>query len=180
METVLYSEEDQLFYEMAFANVDNGGKYPGSFTKKETDWITKYSIGKILHLFSGSSTFGDVRVDLANPHATINTDVFTFLKENQTPYNTVIADPPYNFRFAEKYAKLANSDVAKQFVIFAQAQKTTEFFNALIQLKPDRIILKSWNWYVVKGYTVLYSVLCYAGGYRKPTIFLVLERKETQ
>jgi adenine-specific DNA methylase len=173
-----YNEEDDRFYEVEFARVDNGGHYPGSFTKKEYDWIHQFSTGKVLHLFSGSSLFGDCRVDLSHENATKNADVFEFLEQNSIYYDTILLDPPYNSRFAQRYAILSKSDVSRQFIIFAQAEKTTTFFNHLIRLAPKRIIMKSWNWYVVKGYKVVNSILCYAGGYRKPTLFMVLEKIE--
>jgi len=40
-------------------------------------------------------------------------------------------------------------------------------------LKPNRIILKSWNYYIPKGYILNKGFLCYAGGYRKSTILLI-------
>ena len=177
---VLYNEETSTFYDLEFSNVDNGGKYPGSFTKKEYSWLSQFSKGKILHLFSGSSQLGDIRVDLANLAATINADVFKYLSQPLDHFDTVILDPPYNQKFAEKYAKLSGTDWRKQFIIFAQTEKTTTLFNRLIELSPQRIILKSWNWYVVKGYYPFKAFVCYAGGYRKPTFFMVMEKLPLQ
>jgi hypothetical protein len=174
----LYSEEDDRFYDVEFARVDNGGKYPGSFTKKEYDWLKTYALGSVLHLFSGSSVFGDVRVDLANPNATHQQDVFEFLRTNTRPFDSVVLDPPYNAKFAERYAALFNGKAAHQFIIFAQCQKTTDLWTLLHHLSPRRILLKSWNWYIVKGYHMFRCFVCYAGGYRKPTFFLIMDRNE--
>jgi hypothetical protein len=174
----LYSEEDQQFYDIEFHTVDNGGRYPGSFTKFEYEMIQEMSFGNILHLFSGSSEFGHTRIDLAHSNATDNVDVFDFLKEEsiKSKFDTVIMDPPYNKKFAEKYAALGNTDLKKQFVIFAQAKRTTEFFILLKRINAKRYIMKSWNWYVPKGYKVFRCIVGYAGGYRKPTWLVILDK----
>ena len=41
---------------------------------------------------------------------------------------------------------------------------------------PEIIILKSWNYYLPKGYNLKKVYLCYPGGYRKSTILLILKR----
>ena len=129
---------------------------------------------------------GNMRIDLACKEANINADVFSYLenlKDNQGNemrlhgVNTLILDPPYNERFALKYHKLSGKELNEQFVIFANAKKTTKLFNLIKEkLNPERIILKSWNYYIVKGYELKKGYLCYAGGYRKPTILLIMDR----
>lgn len=56
----------------------------------------KLCIGKVLHLFSGKSLFGDVRVDLLHSEATHQID----LSQGELPFpdlsfDTTIADPPW-------------------------------------------------------------------------------------
>lgn len=73
------------------------GTYPGQFTPTAID-IIKGRIagcGKVLHLFSGSSSIGDVRIDLSHPNATHNMDVFEFIKGDGELWDYTILDPPY-------------------------------------------------------------------------------------
>jgi len=158
--------------------VGNGNSdYPGNFTRKEKNIILKNLIFPSLHLFSGKSTIGTVKIDYKYGNHKI--DVFYYLK-NFTKYGnfkTVIIDAPYNKKFADKYKKLGNTP--KQFIIFAQAKKTTELFNYVKDISPDIIILKSWNYYCLAGYNIKECYVCYPGGYRKSTFLIVMEKKQT-
>ena len=152
--------------------VGNGTKeYPGNFTKKENNRIRRHCRGKILHLFSGKSKIGDVLIDYR-----YGIDVFEYLK-NPRYYGTVIIDDPYNQRYADKYQKLGNTP--EQFIIFAQGEKTTELFDRVREINPKIIIMKSWNYYIVEGYRLKKGYLCYAGGYRKSTLLLIMKRINT-
>ena len=159
----------------------NGGNrkklYPGDFTKREIDLISKWVKGRSLHIFSGKSNIGDVRVDYSMTEATINMDVFEYLEmaiKKKIWFKTIILDPPYNARFAKKYQALG--ETAKQFIVFANARKTTVLFNLLRELAPTYIIMKSWNIYPFKEMEISEIRLCYAGGYRKPTILQLTTR----
>ena len=154
--------------------VGNGtNDYPGNFTKKEIRIINENILGKTLHLFSGKSDIGEVRIDYK--HGNFRVDVFYYLKcVSKNAFQTILIDAPYNQRFADIYQKLGNTP--KQFVIFANAKKTTELFELVNNLDPDLIILKSWNYYVPKGYNLKKCYLCYPGGYRKSTILEILEK----
>jgi len=64
--------------------------------EQEERLYAKLCKGKILHLFSGTSLLGDVRVDIDNPMATHKID----LQEGKLPFqnlefDTVISDPPW-------------------------------------------------------------------------------------
>lgn len=155
--------------------VGNGSKeYAGNFTKREKEIITEEIFGISCNLFSGKSNIGDIRVDFKQPEATINMDVFEYLENCNDKIETFIIDPPYNKRFADKYQKIGNT--GKQFIIFANAKGTTKLFDLVRNLNPKRIIIKSWNYFVPKGYKDGGSYLCYAGGYRKPTILMITEK----
>ena len=161
--------------------VSNGtDDYPGNFTKEEKTIIQRYIKGNILHLFSGKSKIGHIRVDYSCNEATHKTDVFGFLNSvlcaSKETFDTVILDPPYNKRFADEYQALGNT--FEQFIIFANSEKTTLLFNLLEKLKPTRIIIKSWNYYVPRNYRRFKCFVCYAGGYRKPTFLMICERKQ--
>ena len=157
-------------------NVSNGSKkYPGSFTIEEHKIIVYNCSGSILHLFSGRSGIGDVRVDYSCKEATINEDVFKFLEINNKKFDTIIIDAPYNEKFANEYQTIGNT--SKQFIIFADTKRTTNLFNLITtKIQPEIIIIKSWNYYVQKGYSLKEGFLCYAGGFRKPTILLILKK----
>ena len=154
--------------------VGNGSKdYHGDFTKKEIQIIKNSVRVPTLHLFSGKSDIGNIRVDFK--FGNIKDDVFNFLQfVKPSLFNTVIIDAPYNSKFADKYQKIGNTP--KQFIIFADARKTTELFNHIIRIAPEVVVLKSWNYYCIKGYDIKDCFICYAGGYRKPT-FLIIMRK---
>jgi len=98
--------------ELELIKVDNGNNtYPGSFTKKEIEIIENNIFGYCVHLFSGKSKIGNVRVDFDCPEATLNDDVFAFLERNNYGnVDTVILDPPYNEKFGLKYQKLIKEE----------------------------------------------------------------------
>ena len=69
--------------------------YPGAFAV-EVDRVIRQTVnGAILHLYSGTSLIGDVRIDIEHPNATINCDVEAFVKEDKRLWDFVILDPPY-------------------------------------------------------------------------------------
>lgn len=171
--------EEHKTLEIITAN--NCAEYPGAFMKKEVEIIEKSAGGRILHLFSGASKIGHVRVDLFNENATHRMDVFEYLTENTEKFDTVILDPPYNERFAVKYQKLGKqSSIGKQFVIFADTKKTTALFDAILKLTPQTIIMKSWQFYILKGYELRAGYVVYYGGYRKPTFLLIMKKRGTK
>ena len=76
---------------MGFQN----GDYPGAFPPKVDERIRKIVASPCLHLFSGSSKIGDVRVDLTHPNATDHIDVFKFVRTDGRDWKFVLLDPPY-------------------------------------------------------------------------------------
>jgi len=122
-------------------NVGNGSnKYPGNFTKKESEIIQENIIGHSLHLFSGRSKIGDVRIDFSCNESTIQGDVFEFC------------------------------------IFTGNLKKNRILFDSLRKIAPKRIILKSWNYYIIKDYFFEKGYLCYSGGYRKSTILLIMDK----
>lgn len=158
--------------------VDNGSsEYPGSFAKKEQEIIRVYMKEPCLHLFSGRSRIGSVRVDLSCDEATHKQDVFEYLEGCKEKFATVLLDPPYNDKFADKYEKLnIKGDKGKQFVVFADSGRISRLFDLIVGLDPEIIIMKSWYYYVFRGYDILTGFVCYAGGYRRPCFLLVEKR----
>jgi len=165
--------------------VSNGNnEYPGNFTPKEIKIIKKNVKGRIINLFSGNSKLGHFRIDFSHNNATHKNDVFKWLELLTLSFKnyflqTVIIDAPYNQRFGDKYQKIGNTP--KQFIIFANAKKTTKLFQLIKEkINPQTIIIKSWNYYVPKGYRLEKGYLCYPGGYRKSTLLLILKKINTE
>ena len=162
---------------MQIITVSNGSSnYPGNFTNEEIKIINENCTGRILNLFSGKSDIGDHRIDFRFGNYKIK-DVFEYLNyATHGEFQTIIIDAPYNQKFADKYRKLGFT--RRQFIIFADTKRTTLLFKKIRILDPEIIIIKSWNYYIPKGYEVLKSYLCYPGGYRKSTILLILKKSK--
>jgi len=73
---------------------DNTG-YPGAFTPPIEAIIKSLITENTLHLFSGQSTIGKIRVDIEHPNATLKMNVKDFIKEETRDFDWVILDPPY-------------------------------------------------------------------------------------
>jgi len=160
--------------------VSNGTKeYPGNFTKQEIYIIKENIKGLTLHLFSGKSDIGNLRIDYTySNECNCTMNVFDYLDDiehiKDDCFKTIIIDAPYNQKFANKYQKIGNTP--KQFIIFANTKDTTILFNKVIEINPEIIILKSWNYYIVKGYKLKKGYICYPGGYRKSTLLIIMEK----
>ena len=85
--------------------------YPGAFTptvEKDIKLMLQAIRAKkrkridVLHLFSGVSLLGEVRVDLARPEATNRQDVLQFVKQDKNTWDAVILDPPYDIKRKRK------------------------------------------------------------------------------
>ena len=76
----------------------NQYNYKGAFPDKVEETIKKIIGSPCLHLFSGVSRIGEVRIDLKRLEATHNQDVFEFLKseEAKKQWEWCLLDPPYN------------------------------------------------------------------------------------
>lgn len=167
------SNEEIFLHKINVSNKRNN--YIGGFTIEEERIISEFCIDNTLNLFSGNSEIGHWKIDYSSKKADFNCDVFEFLELwEPLKCNTVIIDPPYNQKYADKYQKIGNTP--KQFIIFADVKNTNRLFKLISDINPKRIIIKSWNYYVPIGYYDKGSFLCYAGGYRKPTILMLLEK----
>jgi hypothetical protein len=87
----------------------NRHRYNGAFPDQvEKDIIKLVSkSNNVLHLFSGVSKIGNVRIDIERPEATKNIDVFEFIKteEAHKQWEWCILDPPYNIYNPEQKLK---------------------------------------------------------------------------
>lgn len=89
-------QEQILEYEqqIEFGGFNNTG-YVGGFPSRVEDRIRKIAQSPCLHLFSGSSTIGDCRVDLKHPNATVKMNVYDFLQTDKRNWKFVVLDPDY-------------------------------------------------------------------------------------
>lgn len=85
--------------------------YPGAFTPIVEHDIKKALIQirrdkgkpiKVLHLFSGVSAIGDIRVDIERQEATDRVDVMAFIEQDQRWWDAVLLDPPYSIQNTRK------------------------------------------------------------------------------
>lgn len=69
--------------------------YPGAFTPIVESIIKAHIEKPCVHLFSGISKLGDVRIDLARPEATQNENVLDFVRNDKRMWKWCLLDPPY-------------------------------------------------------------------------------------
>lgn len=105
--------------------------YPGAFTPTVEAIIRSVIYGRVLHLFSGVSLIGEVRVDLATKEATDRIEVLDFLKKEERNWDFLILDPPYEIQNTSKlkgYSKVAciNSDIPLRRALTSWAVKHTK------------------------------------------------------
>lgn len=66
------------------------------WSKQEERLYAKLCIGKVLHLFSGYSLLGEIRVDIDSPAATHHIDLSKGnLPFQDLEFDTIIGDPPW-------------------------------------------------------------------------------------
>jgi len=131
----------------------------GGFSQLEINIIYKYSKLPILHLFSGSSSIGNIRVD-CNPKskATHVMDVFDYIKDNTPEVNTILMDPIYfeNIKY--------EGDGLYKFPY--DTRKTKILWNYIIKLYPPIVIIKCLGYYTIPGYILLKGYSLYPGAFK--------------
>ncbi len=149
------------------------GSYDGGFTPVVRNIILshiKQAPGRVLHLFSGASTIGDVRVDIDNPNATHNMPVEDYIAEADGNFEWVILDPPYLVESHDlrgyKISKAFSADVPARQRFQEWAQKHTEYIAYLDLCAPMPAGFKR-----VKLYVLL------PGGYRNVRVLSILKNK---
>lgn len=117
-------------------------EYPGAFAI-EVDRVIRQTVkDSVLHLYSGTSLIGDVRIDIEHPNATVNCDVEDFIRADERCWNYVILDPPYQITRTD--AKLngygikgaVSANVDRRRLIKGYLQKHTENVLWLDQCAP--------------------------------------------
>ena len=150
------------------------GTYDGQFTPPVEMlikyWLNKYP-GKVLHLFSGASKIGDVRVDIDNPNAHWQMEVETYLKRSQDNFEWVLFDPPY---LVESH-DLKGYKISKAFLPNVPARR---LFQEWAQKHTKRIIWLDLCAPLPEGFEreKLYFLL--PGGYRNVRVLSILKVAE--
>ncbi|MFH1231238.1 MAG: hypothetical protein V1709_07045 [Planctomycetota bacterium] len=149
------------------------GNYDGEFTPTVKHLILshiKKEPGKVLHLFSGASTIGDVRIDIDNPNATHNMAVEDYLEQSNDIFKWVLLDPPYLVESHDlkgyKISKAFSADVPARQQFQEWAQEHTEFIIWLDLCAPMPAGFKR-----DKIYVLLH------GGYRNVRVLSILKNR---
>ena len=143
----------------------------GGFSPLEIKIIKKFSIDPILHLFSGNSVIGNIRVDI-NPKSKANIieNVFDFIKNCKDSFNTILLDPIYCSEerqeiWKEKYSKLGIKK--EELYIFPYDTRKTKLLWNFFKVKyPKIIIIKSLNHYTIPNYRLLQGYDIYPGAFK--------------
>ena len=146
--------------------------YQGVFPLLVHRAITGLVSGRILHLYSGTSLIGDVRIDIEHPNATLNCDVEDFVKDDIRVWDFVILDPPYQITrtdvklnsYGIKGAISANVD--RRRLIKEYLQKHTENVLWLDQCAP-----------MIKGFYREKLWLVLSGGFHTVRVLSWLKRE---
>lgn len=98
--------------------------YPGAFTIPVEKVILSLIKSPCLHLFSGTSKIGDIRVDLERPEATHNMNVADFIIKDDNKWEWLVLDPPYSKRRKVKeyalFTPFANVPFRQKFIVWLQ------------------------------------------------------------
>lgn len=150
----------------------NNTGYAGAFPPAIQDLITSVVEGKVLHLFSGSSKIGDIRVDIEHPNATHNCDIRDFIETDSTLYEWVILDPPYAIiRANTKLATYGKSKAISSDVIFRRKLKI------YLQNHTDNVLWLDFCAPMIKGFYRQKLWLVLPGGFHTVRVLSWLKRE---
>ncbi|MGV9198639.1 MAG: hypothetical protein ACOC4M_07345 [Promethearchaeia archaeon] len=171
--------------QIKFVNdIDNvANNWVGGFSPKEKQIIEEYAKPPILHLFSGISEIGRIRVDISpKSNATIKQDVFDYIKYNFPKVNTILLDPIYcseerQHFWKSRYAEgLSESDYSKLYIFPYDTRKTKKLWGYFQKISPVRIIIKSLNYYTIPNYHLLQGFNIYPGAFKPNRCLSIYQR----
>jgi len=120
--------------------------YPGGFLER-LDILIDFNTKRVLHLFCGSSKFGDVRIDI-NPE--VKPDILMDLSKQPIPFednlfDVVIADPPYHdfppycfVKEAVRVLKLGGFLVILHFLVYNNPKNCRRWACIAVSPGPNR------------------------------------------
>ena len=150
----------------------NNTGYPGAFPPAIQDLIASIITENTLHLFSGSSKIGRVRVDDKHSNATINIDIRNFITQDNEHYDWTILDPPYAIIRADtKLATYGQSKAISSDVIFRR--KLKEY----LQKHTDNILWLDFCAPTIKGFYRKKLWLVLPGGFHTVRVLSWLKKE---
>jgi len=152
------------------------GNYPGEFTEPVIQ-IIKSIIGNsksVLHLFSGTSTLGNIRIDIDCPQATDRKDVLEFIKNDNRKWEYIILDPPYDIKTKSKIDEYAKTSSVAADVLLRRA--LAEYFST----HTDNIVWLDMCAPMIRGFQRKKLWFLFPGGYRTLRILSWLKRYENR
>ena len=148
--------------------------YPGAFTptvnRVIAEILDSMDAPKVLHLFSGVSDIGDVRVDIARPEATHRADVLDYIKTDISHWDVVILDPPYEIKRKSKLEEYGRTSSVAADVMLRRA--LVQWFADYV----DNIVWLDMCMPLPRGFIRKKLWLLVAGGYHTPRILSWLVR----
>lgn len=152
----------------------NQSGYPGAFTspveRLVESALAEMTASKVLHLFSGISSIGDVRVDIHCKKATHIMDVGQFVSEHNEDYDCAILDPPYSISSVDKLAAYGKTSSVAANVPLRRALATFFYKHC------ENILWLDMCAPLPRGFKRHKVWLLFAGGYHTPRIFSWLKR----
>lgn len=147
----------------------------GGFTLREAEVAAYYAEPEVLHLFSGESRLGDVRVDLDKASAaTVRADVLSFVGTlPKQHFRTVVADPPYNAKYQAEY-RINGEDFGGNEKNLGRLLKHMY----RVCLPGGILIFKHWFDPAWAGAQLLHEVVTKYGGHRRITLLTVYRKSE--
>ena len=150
----------------------NNTGYPGAFPPAIQGLILSLVSENTLHLFSGSSKIGKVRVDDKHTNATININIREFIAQDTGHYNWTILDPPYALIGAEtKLATYGQSKAISSDVIFRRKLKQ------YLQTHTENILWLDFCAPIIKGFYRKKLWLVLPGGFHTVRVLSWLKKE---
>lgn len=151
----------------------NNTGYAGAFTPVVKRIINTMVAGRVLHLYSGVSQIGDVRVDLKRPEATHNISVEDWITNDKSEWDWCILDPPYQL------------DKRQLFKLRQYAKRDSIWGNNLIQaslkkyfvLHVNNVLWLDFSAPVFRPFRRRKIWLFLPGGFRRVRVLSWLERE---
>lgn len=155
----------------------------GGFSPLEQKIIHKYTKPPILHLFSGNSLIGDIRIDInPNSKCTEIKDVFEYIKDCNESFNTILLDPIYSsanrVKFWREVYNEHNPKLYKKIYVFPyDTRRTKKLWDFFEKKYPLKIIIKSLGFYTIPNYKLLQGFCLYPGAFKPNRSLAIYQSK---
>lgn len=149
-------------------DVDNVvNDWVGGFSRIEEKIILKYTISPVLHLFSGASKIGKIRVDIhPESNATVFQNVFDYIETCEGEFNTILMDPIYCSKQRQEFWKKKYGDIKDLYIFPYDTRRTRLLWEFITKRYPKRVIIKSLSHYTIPGYKLRQGYNIYPGAFK--------------